>query len=185
MKALVLCLFVLLGACGRAQFSGRTQATTSVNVPLLLVNTDYYVEIGQQFSSELAGQVDIENVVLSGEATWSGSSNMQLEMRMSLAGTAAANEVVIRGTTAPAAWSTATVVFDQNVSGFGITNQLLSANIRDVASSALAQQKFWLIARLRSQGTDIAEVLNLSNVQAYAEGTKSLAPLSPVINLGF
>lgn len=182
----LLCLasvILLFLGCGKAEFAGRTEPTAPTDIPIFLTGTDYYVEIGQEFSGEMTGDVVLTNVLMFAKALWTGSNNIQFEMRVALTGTAAPNTVVIKGTSAPSGWTSATQIFNQNVTGGSTVNEMQSGNLSDVFTDILEQKNFWILIRLRAQGADSNKTLTLRDIQAFAEGYKSLESLAPLINL--
>ena len=177
-------LVLLCTACGRAEFSGNSDKTPDVSVPVFATATDYYIEIGQNFSDQLTGEVELTNIQLFGLANWPGVSSLPLEIRASLTGTAANGATVI-STTAPSGWSTATPVINTTLPSSSTQYQLASANIKDTAAAILRQQRYWIVMKVRYGGIDLGKTLLLTGLYVHVDGQRSLGTLAPVINLGF
>lgn len=179
------CAVLFLVACGKAQFAGSTTPSAPTDIPVLITGTDFYAEIGQEFSSAVTGDIIITNLSLLGRSKWPGISAIQFELRVALTGSAAPNAVSITGTQKPIGWDAGTVVFNQNVPGGDVLTTLQSANLKDALAPAIAQGKFWIGVRIRYAGVDIPRNITVQDFQAYAEGEKSLHALAPLINLTF
>lgn len=172
-------------SCGQADFSGHSDPSPTVTVPILITSTDTYAEMGQQFSSTLTGQIDLTNITVIGQTIWAGVANLQLELRVSLVGSAPANAISITGSQKPAGWDSGVVVFSQNVSGGSTLTALQSANLKNALAAAIQQGTFWINVRVNYPGIDTPKNLILQNFQAFADGQKSLSALSPLISLTF
>ena len=181
--ALLIPAFTALSACGTANFSGQSQAATAVTVPVLATGTDYYAEIGQQFSNEISGGITLSSIEILAQATWSGANALQFELRIALQGVAGNNATNITGLTPPSGWANGTGVFNQNLTGSSKVNNLTSANLVSLLNSLQAQSNFWIDIRVRSSGVDLSQNLVINSVQASAQGSKSLGALSPLLNL--
>lgn len=175
---------VILG-CGKADFSGHSDPSPTVNVPILISSTDTYAEIGQQFSNTLTGQIDLTNINIIGQTIWAGIANLQFELRISLVGSAAPSAISITGNQKPAGWDSGVVVFSQTVSGGSALTALQSANLKNALAAAIQQGTFWIDVRVNYAGVDTPKNLTLQNFQAFADGQKSLTALAPLINLTF
>ncbi len=184
MKFLMLALALLLSACGKAQFSGDSDRAPTTSVPILATGTDYYIEIGQSFSEQIQGDIDLTNVQVFGNATWPGISSLQFEMRAALTGTTPSGGVTVSGSQ-PAAWATATPVLSATLPANANKYQLLSGNLKDSAKPFLTNGQFWILIRVRYAGLDLSKSLTLENLYVHAEGEKSLSGFAPIINLGW
>ncbi len=181
----ILCGSLFLSGCGKADFSGHSDPSPVVNVPIPLPSTDTYAEIGQQFSNTLTGQIDLTNVDVIGQTIWPGGSSLQFELRVGLTGSAAPNAISITGSQKPAGWDSGVVVFNQNLAGGSVLTALQSANLKDALAAAIKQGAFWIDVRVNCAFADANKNLTLQNFQAFADGQKNLNALSPLINLTF
>ena len=184
------CLLIFLGSlflfgCGKADFSGHSDPSPTVSVPILVTGVDTYAEIGQQFSNTLTGQIDLTNINVIGQTIWPGLSTLQFELRVSLVGSAAPSAISVTGNQKPAGWDSGTVVFNQTVAGGSVLTALQSANLKNALTAAIQQGTFWIDIRVNYGGVDIPKNLTLQSFQAFADGQKSLSALAPLINLTF
>ena len=176
---------LFLVGCGKADFSGHSDPSPVVTVPILLTGSDTYAEIGQQFSNTLTGQVDLTNVDVLGQTIWPGLSTLQFELRVGLTGSAAPSAISVTGSQKPSGWDSGTVVFNQTVAGGSALTALQSANLKDALTAAIQQGVFWIDIRVKYLGVDTPKNLTLQNFQAFADGQKNLNALAPLINLTF
>lgn len=183
--SILISLVISLHGCGQVEMAGRTESIAPTSIPLLLTGTDYYVEIGLEFSSEVAKDIKLTFGQMLATALWAGASNLGFEMRISLQGNAAPNSVVFLGNSVPADWGSATMIFNQNVTGGNVANDLQSGDLKSIMTSIIEQQRFWIFVRVRAQGADAGKSLTIRDVQAYVQGLKNLKNFSPSLNLTF
>lgn len=174
---------LILASCGKAAFSGRTAPSAPTNIPIAVANTDVFVELGQEFSEEMTGGVEIDYLQMFATAQWPGANPLEFEMRTTLSGHAGVDQIAILGNTAPDAWVTGTTVFNRSVTGSNSLTDMSSSNLNAALTPIVAQKRFWIVVRLKYAGFDLPNTLILSGVHAYAEGQKSLRAASPLLNL--
>lgn len=177
-------LAIALSGCGRAAFSIDTNPSPDIAVTVATTGVDFFLETGQEFSNEVAGEVQLSNITFLGSAVWPGISSLQLELRASLNGSTGVGEVAV-GLSKPVGWDSAYPVLLITVPAGSTNNQLRSENLKDVISPILRTGKFWVQGRLRYGGVDVGRTLNLKAVHVHAEGHKDLGAFSPLLNLGF
>lgn len=177
-------IVLIFTSCGQANFTGQSQVSPPVNQTLLLGGTSYYLELGQQFPSGVSGTGIVLNLLeIFAQATWSGASALTLEVRLTFAGTVGVGGTSFTGTTPPSGWPTGTVVFNQSITAGSVVNNLQSSNLSSVIDSMITRQEFWIDVRAQAAGGDTPNTVNLTNINAYAAGTKNLQNFSPLLNL--
>lgn len=175
----------LLSGCGSAFFAVNTTPSAPTDIPIILLNTNFYAEIGQAVPEEAQADFDILLAKVYGEALFTGSGSLDVEIRLALVGDAAVDSVLIKGQSKPQGWDQGTVVFNQSVSGNNVVNTLESSDIKAVINEILEQGNFWINVRVRYAGPGIPQTATIQNTFAYIEGEKNLGALSPLLNLSF
>lgn len=178
-------LCLLLAGCGKVFFSARTEVTSDVDIPVILLNTNFYAEIGQEVPKEIEGDFTLTLAKILSAAKFTGAGQLEFEVRLALTGDAKSGEVNVTGTTEPQGWANGTVIFNQNIDGGNILNPLESSNIASVVTELIKQGFFWIDIRVRYAGPGTPNTATIQNTYVYVEGEKNLKSFAPLINLGF
>lgn len=184
-KAGLVILIGFLTSCGSAFFSVNTTPSSPADIPIILLNTDFYAELGQAVPDEAKEDFNLLLAKIYGEALFTGSGSLDLEIRLTLVGDAAVDSVTVTGQAKPRGWDQGAVVFSQSVAGGNVVNILESADIKAVVQEILAQGNFWINIRVQYGGPGSPRTATIRNAYAYIEGEKNLSSLSPLLNLSF
>lgn len=181
---LIISQFLFFG-CGKASFAVKTAPTAPTDIPIILLNTDFYAEIGQSLPTETKTEFSVNLAKVYSEALFTGTGNLDLEIRFSLVGDAAADQVVVTGQTKPRGWDQGEVIFNQAISGNNSLNPLESADVSALVEQIIQQGDFWINIRVRYGGPGVPRTATIQNAYAYIEGEKSLKFLSPLLYLSY
>lgn len=190
MKTKILKIFILFFSfcflgCGKAFFAVNTNPSAQASIPIILINTDFYAEIGQSIPDEAKADFKINMAKILSEAQFTGANSLTLEIRIALTGSAGTDEVIVTGQSKPQGWDQGTVIFNQSISGGNVLNSLESGNVQAVVEQIIAQGDFWINVRVRYGGLIVPQTATIQNAYAYIEGEKDLSALSPLLNLSF
>lgn len=182
-------LFVIvqffLSGCGKAFFSVQTAPSAAANIPIVLLNTDFYAEIGQSLPDAVQTEFRVNLAKVYSEALFTGPGTMDLEIRFSLVGDAASDQVLVTGQTKPRGWDQGEVIFNQAISGGSSLNSLESTNVSALMEQIIKQGHFWINIRVRYGGLIVPQTATIRKAYAYVEGEKNLKFLSPLLYLSY
>lgn len=185
LQSFALLLYLGLLGCGKAFFAVNTKPSSPASIPIILVNTDFYAEIGQSIPDEAQADFKINMAKIFSEAQFTGTNALTLEIRIALVGAAASDQVIVTGPSKPQGWDQGAVIFNQSVQGGNVLNALESDDIKAVVEQIIEQGDFWINVRVRYGGPLVPQTATIQNANAYIEGEKDLGYLSPLLNLSF
>lgn len=180
-----LIVLMLIPACGEVSFSAKTDSAPAVDMSILLTNTNFYAEIGQEVPDEVNGDFELTFAQVFSEALFSGLNDLEIEVRVTFNGITAPGAVVVTGQIPPQGWSEGVMIFHQNINGGNTLNSLVSANIVSLVRDIIQQGQFWINIRARYAGLDIPQTATVQNTYVLIRGKKDLEAFSPLLNLSF